>query len=366
VNFPTLTLAIPTYNRRPKLQRLLSQVTEQTERLAGFPRLQVLVSNNCSTDGTREFLDNFKARGFDLRIIHQPANVGACRNQERLHRESVTDYTWVFSDDDLLLADAIAQVWSALRDYAPDVLRFSFAQPLMPAFTFSQPVYVAKDLKEIACLIAHSWKISSYVHKNVVLPPNEPIFHYAYGYCWIWLGWAYAVVSANPNPKLCVISRPLASCDEDETDDGTRFGRTVWAQMPHVFRHPFVLENAPHLYHNCRDWVYKNWIRAAFKVRLGQTPKEFFDYKHEGVRPPLRFSSLLRSGRLEFFDRAHEDTPPPPYRFGSLLRTGRVICRWVCLRINSPIAFRLCSHLETAATAIAKRRPAVRRFLKGP
>ena len=343
MNSPTLTLAIPTYNRRPKLQRLLNQVAEQTEKLAGFPRLQVLVSNNCSTDGTRDFLDNLKAQSFDLRVIHQPVNVGGCRNTERLHRESVTDYTWLFSDDDLLLPDAIVHVWTALRDYAPDLLRFSFIQPVgnkIPTFNFPKPVYVTNDHEEIATLIAHNWKISSYVHKNVVLPPNEPIFHYAYGYGWIWLGWAYAVVAANPNPKLCVISHPLASCDEEETNDGTRFGRTVWAEMEHVFRHPFVLNHAPHLYDYWRDWGYQYWVNSAFDMKSGKLPKEFFDYGRNDMRPP--------------------------FRFGSLLRGRRLLCRWACVRINSPVVLRFYNYLEAGEGAIRKRLRPVRQFLKGP
>src|ERR1039457_4516778 len=129
MDFTTLTLAIPTYNRGPKLQRLLKQVVEQTDRLTGLPRLQVLVSNNCSTDGTRDFLDNFKAQSFDLRVIHQPVNIGGCRNPERLRRESVTDYTWLFSDDDILFPGAIERVWRVIMEHRPDVLRFSFVQP---------------------------------------------------------------------------------------------------------------------------------------------------------------------------------------------------------------------------------------------
>src|SRR5882724_2759725 len=165
MSFPTLTLAIPTYNRRPKLERLLKQVSKQTEELSGFPRLQVLISNNHSTDDTPEFLEGFEAKSFDLRVVHQPVNIGGCRNHERLHRESVTDYTWIFSDDDLLLPGALRKIWTALNRERPDLLRFSFIQPLgnpHPLFNFKEAVYATTDKAEISRLAAKFTKISSF------------------------------------------------------------------------------------------------------------------------------------------------------------------------------------------------------------
>jgi hypothetical protein len=186
------------------------------------------------------------------------------------------------------------------------------------------------------------------------LPPDEPIFHYAYGYCWLCcVGWAFAVVSANSNPKLCVISTPVASCDEDEGDDWTRFHRSVWGTMEHVFRHPFALNYAPHLYYFVRDWNYKSWVECAFNLRVGKMSKEFFDYGEKDTRPPFRFGSLLRSGGLVYLDYA-DDYTRPPYRLGSLLRSVRLFCRWAFLRINSPVAFSLYSRLQTAAAAARK------------
>ena len=298
---PLLTIGIPTYNRGLKLDRLLGQIAEQSEKLASFPRLQVLVSNNCSTDGTRDFLDKFKAESFDLRVIHQPVNIGACRNFERLHRESVTDYTWIFSDDDILFSGAIERVLRVIMEQRPDVLRFSFVQPTgssVRQFAYGDRVYMTYNKPEIARIISVYPKISSYVVKNIYIPPDDPIFHYAGGYGWVWLGWNYAVLHRLANPRVAVISEALASCDEDETGtDWTRFGFTVWSEHPRTFLHPFAWAHAPELFREYEIHSYRGWVLCYDWVQRGILDQSYFS-DSQYSKPPVRLRLLLTDWRL--------------------------------------------------------------------
>lgn len=297
---PTLTIAIPTFNRCAKLQRLLNQVTEQAESLSGFPRLQVLVSNNCSTDGTRDFLHSFRARSFDLRVIHQPVNIGGCRNMERLHRESVTDYTWVFGDDDILFPGAIERVLRAITDHLPEVLRFSFVQPTgstLRQFCYKDQVYLTSDKREIARIISVCTKVSSYVVKNTYVPPDDPVFHYASGIGWVWLGWHYAVLHLAANPKVAVISEALAGCDEDETNDWLRFPFIFWREYCHIFLHPFALSHAPELFKEHDTKMYRDWIYCYDLVQRGLLNQTYLSSSCCG-KPPLRLRLLVTDWRL--------------------------------------------------------------------
>jgi len=322
-NQVSLTIGIPTFNRGRKLMRLLRQIEEQATTIKDFPRLQVLVSNNASTDNTNTLLAEFHPTLFDLRIIQQQANIGGCRNSERLHRECITDYMWIFSDDDMLLPGAIRKVWTALRECHPDILRFSFIQPLGDTnrtFTYADAVYNTSDKREIAQIISRNWKISTYVHKCRCVPSDDPIFHYAYGYGWIWLAWSYAVVSMSEHPKLSVISEPLASCDEDENSSGTRFGFFLWSQMPRVFLHPFVQQNAPDLLQFWSDWVYRYWVNASYEVRLGKMPEKFFTHCSDWWSPPFDWRCLRREGRL--------------------------LMRWLAVRCKGLTMLRICESIE--------------------
>jgi len=59
-NKPFLTIAIPTYNRAIYLKNLLNCIVPQAEDLCGL--VQICISNNSSTDNTREIIADFKKK----------------------------------------------------------------------------------------------------------------------------------------------------------------------------------------------------------------------------------------------------------------------------------------------------------------
>jgi hypothetical protein len=136
------------------------------------------------------------------------------------------------------------------------------------------------------------------VHKRVAVPPEDSIFHCAYGYGWSWLGWSFAVLAQSPKPKMVVISEPMASSDDEETMDGTRFGFAIWHQFANVYRHPFVQNYAPELYLEIEHWVYSYWVNAFYDVRRGRMPASFFEGFAFGGRPPFRLRALLKDRML--------------------------------------------------------------------
>lgn len=68
-----VTVGLPTFNRREGLDRAVASV------LAQGPQVHLVVSDNCSTDGTEEVLDGLVDRD-DVTVLRQPTNVGPTRN----------------------------------------------------------------------------------------------------------------------------------------------------------------------------------------------------------------------------------------------------------------------------------------------
>ena len=66
INKIMLTIAIPTYNRVTKLRRLLKIIENQLEVFSESSQVKVIVSNNCSNDETKEFLDRFETSKFNF------------------------------------------------------------------------------------------------------------------------------------------------------------------------------------------------------------------------------------------------------------------------------------------------------------
>jgi glycosyltransferase involved in cell wall biosynthesis len=105
------SICIPNYNYEQFLGRTLQSVLDQQ----GFD-LEILVSDNASTDGSLDVVRSFD----DSRIkVHVNAvNVGFCANLDRAARMASGDYLIMLSSDDLMLPGAL-EAYQALLQSIP-------------------------------------------------------------------------------------------------------------------------------------------------------------------------------------------------------------------------------------------------------
>jgi GT2 family glycosyltransferase len=99
---PLVTIAIPTYNRAGSyLPVALHSALAQN-----YPRLEVLVADNASTDKTASLLQAIIDKR--LRYLRHPVNIGANRNYNYCLNEARGDYFLLLHDDDAIDADFVA------------------------------------------------------------------------------------------------------------------------------------------------------------------------------------------------------------------------------------------------------------------
>ncbi|MHB8122741.1 MAG: glycosyltransferase family 2 protein [Desulfuromonadaceae bacterium] len=110
---PLLTIAIPTYNRSTFLDRCLSQIVKQVE--AFGKNVELIVSDNCSTDDTEDVVKRYIATGHDIRYIKNDVNIGADANFSQCFKISNGTYFLLFSDDDLLLDDSLGKIMALIE-----------------------------------------------------------------------------------------------------------------------------------------------------------------------------------------------------------------------------------------------------------
>ena len=91
-----VSVVVPTYNRLPRLKKVLTGLEQQTYPLSDF---EVIVVSDGSTDGTHEFLKSIETP-LHLRFIEQ-ANQGVSVARNRGVEEAVGDMI-VFLDDDVV------------------------------------------------------------------------------------------------------------------------------------------------------------------------------------------------------------------------------------------------------------------------
>lgn len=110
-----LTIALPTYNRAALLDRQLAWLAQA---VAGWgDTCEVLISDNCSSDTTREVIARWRDAfgGVDLRTQRHPENIGAVRNIASCIEAANGTFVWTISDDDQISDQALPYVLDALR-----------------------------------------------------------------------------------------------------------------------------------------------------------------------------------------------------------------------------------------------------------
>ena len=112
-----LTISIPTYNRTQELEDLLEEVLSQVQE-APAGTVDVLVSDNASTDGTARMVDSmrrkFAERSVELRCVCNDENIGFSRNVINAVGKSDGEFVLVMGDDDSLEPHSIGFLLEAI------------------------------------------------------------------------------------------------------------------------------------------------------------------------------------------------------------------------------------------------------------
>lgn len=109
-----LIIYIPTFNRSEKLKNSLDVISREIIGLED--KVLVYVSNNGSTDGTREFLHSLKYKW--LHIRHNEENIGAARNILHCFDLPIkSEFVWPIGDDDYLMPNSISGILSLIKEY---------------------------------------------------------------------------------------------------------------------------------------------------------------------------------------------------------------------------------------------------------
>jgi glycosyltransferase involved in cell wall biosynthesis len=110
MTLPTVSILIPTYNRRDMLKEAVASVLAQ-----GYTDYEIIIVDNCSTDDTEAVVI---ALGDNRIKYHKNAhNIGAVHNYNKALRMAIGKYIYLFSDDDIMLANNLVLKVAVLDQY---------------------------------------------------------------------------------------------------------------------------------------------------------------------------------------------------------------------------------------------------------
>ena len=92
---PLVTVYIPTFNRLELLQRAVESVRNQT-----YKNLEIIVVDDCSTDGTQEYLMKLSKEDERVRYFLKEKNSGACVSRNIAIENAKGEFVTGLDDDD--------------------------------------------------------------------------------------------------------------------------------------------------------------------------------------------------------------------------------------------------------------------------
>ncbi|MEJ0088714.1 MAG: glycosyltransferase [Limisphaerales bacterium] len=125
---PKVSVLVPVYNGEKYLAECLDSILMQD-----FADYELLISDDCSTDGTAAVIERYVAKDARIRWWRNPANLKQAANLNLCLREARGEFIkFVFADDKLLTTTALRQMVQAL-DADPSVVLVGSASHIITA-----------------------------------------------------------------------------------------------------------------------------------------------------------------------------------------------------------------------------------------
>lgn len=275
---PILTIAVPTYNRSAKLRLLLANLVPQ---LINEPRVELIISDNCSPDNTPAVIDSFLEDGLRFRHIRNRENIGPDGNFLQCYGVASGKYFWLFSDDDVILPGTIATI---LRVIGDDDFDLVYVRPLgfrkdpaergqinpapktkvfVEASTFVHAVGLNGDFALISSIILNKQKVEAVDHRPFGDARNTNLLQ---------LAWVFTAL--NNFQRGLFIQRGLyAVCEEEPSrpfDVAKVFG-VNWHKVSSLFLDSGSEVHNAVLNDQLYSWFPTYWYGLSKSAQITQT-----------------------------------------------------------------------------------------------
>lgn len=107
-----LSVCIPTYNRGEFIGQTIQSIIDAAE---GIDGIEIAISDNSSTDNTREVIEYYKKKFPNITYFCWDKNMGADRNFLKVVEIASGEYCWLMGSDDKVEANSIIHILEKLN-----------------------------------------------------------------------------------------------------------------------------------------------------------------------------------------------------------------------------------------------------------
>lgn len=114
---PAISVIIPMYNAKKYIQQAVDSVLNQT-----FKDCEVIIVDDCSTDGSYELCQSLYSKSRRVEIIHHTKNMGVSIARNAGIRESKSKYVAFLDNDDVFLPHAMEVLYNNAEKHQAEVV----------------------------------------------------------------------------------------------------------------------------------------------------------------------------------------------------------------------------------------------------
>lgn len=103
---PRVTVYIVTKDREKLLKKAVDSVLNQT-----YKNIELIIVDDCSSDGTRDYLNEIKEKHKNVKVILNKKNEGACYSRNIAIKNSEGEFITGLDDDDYFLPNRVEAFW---------------------------------------------------------------------------------------------------------------------------------------------------------------------------------------------------------------------------------------------------------------
>jgi glycosyltransferase involved in cell wall biosynthesis len=124
---PKVTALVPCFNAAEFISRTLDSLAAQT-----WPKLEILIADDCSSDDTFQILSEFARGKPDVRVLRRDQNMGWLRNSNDLMRRATGELMFFAFHDDVVASNYVEKLVEALRKNPLAVLSYCDVEVAQP------------------------------------------------------------------------------------------------------------------------------------------------------------------------------------------------------------------------------------------
>lgn len=262
---PTLTIAIPTFNRNAVLIENLKHLLPQLGK-----HVDILIIDNCSDVEVKKYLkQRIKFNNNKIKIIRNIINIGGNANVLRCIEHCKSDYIWILGDDDFPLPDAIEKIKKILafddavwinfhsKDFQPKRIYETKVSHIIDFLkhleSINELVFVSNNIYKVSCI--KEGLSQAYLNIHMMVPHL--------------ISMLYGVVKTKPIGNYYITRDELFLSISNNKDKATSWSLfRVFVGTTSIFKLPISKNIEIELMRLLRgarkDWLANRYMVAAF------------------------------------------------------------------------------------------------------